>query len=107
VGSAVTVAIRAEDVLVATEPVRGLSARNVYEAVVRGIERGPGDAAVRCAIRPELPEWLARLTPAAVSDLGLETGSRVWLAVKSHSVRVASAPPLRAGRGADVETGRT
>jgi len=105
VGSAVTVAIRAEDVLVATEPVRGLSARNVYEAVVRGIERGPGDAAVRCAIRPELPEWLARLTPAAVADLGLATGSRVWLAVKSHSVRVTSAPPPRAGRGADVGTG--
>ena len=31
---------------------RGLSARNVYEAVVRGIERGPGDA-VR-AVRPDL-----------------------------------------------------
>ena len=62
VGSAVTVAIRAEDVLVATEPVRGLSARNVYEAVVRGIERGPGDAAVRCAVRPDLQEWLAHPT---------------------------------------------
>jgi molybdate transport system ATP-binding protein len=98
VGTAVTVAIRAEDVLVATEPVRGLSARNVYEAVVRGIERGPGDAAVRCAVRPDLQEWLARLTPAAVAELGLAEGSRVWLAVKSHSVRVASAPPQRETR---------
>jgi molybdate transport system ATP-binding protein len=106
VASAVTVAIRAEDVIVATEPVRGLSARNVYEAVVRGIERGPGDAAVRCAIRPELPEWLARLTPAAVTELGLAPGSRVWLAVKSHSVRVASAPPVRTARAADLETAR-
>jgi molybdate transport system ATP-binding protein len=95
VGSAVTVAIRAEDVLIAAEPVRGLSARNVYEAVVRGIERGPGDAAVRCVVRPEVPEWLARLTPAAVADLGLGEGSRVWLAVKSHSVHVAPAPPAR------------
>ena len=106
VASAVTVAIRAEDVIVATEPVRGLSARNVYEAVVRGIERGPGDAAVRCAIRPELPEWLARLTPAAVAELGLSPGSRVWLAVKSHSVRVASAPPALAARAADLGTSR-
>jgi molybdate transport system ATP-binding protein len=104
VGSAVTVAIRAEDVLVATEPVRGLSARNVYEAVVRGIERGPGDAAVRCAVRPDLPEWLARLTPAAVAELGLGEGSRVWLAVKSHSVRLASAPPRREARAAGIGT---
>ncbi len=106
VASAVTVAIRAEDVIVATEPVRGLSARNVYEAVVRGIERGPGDAAVRCAVLPELPEWLARLTPAAVAELGLSPGSRVWLAVKSHSVRVASAPPARTARAADHGTNR-
>ena len=104
VASAVTVAIRAEDVLVATEPVRGLSARNVYEAVVRGIERGPGDATLRCALRPDVPEWLARLTPAAVAELGLEEGSRVWLAVKSHSVRVASAPPARTVPSGDVGT---
>ncbi len=95
VGSAVMLAIRAEDVLVATEPARGLSARNVYEAVVRGIEKGPGDAAVRCAVHPSLPEWLARLTPAAVADLGLREGTRVWLAVKSHSIRLAAAPPSK------------
>jgi molybdate transport system ATP-binding protein len=93
--SVVTLVIRAEDLLVATEPVRGLSARNVYEAQVRGIERGPGDVAVRCAVHPELPEWLARLTPAAVQELGLTVGARVWLAVKSHSVAIASAPPAR------------
>jgi len=104
VGSAVTVAIRAEDVLVATEPVRGLSARNVYEAVVRGIDRGPGDAAVRCAVRPDLQEWLARLTPAAVAELGLVEGSRIWVAVKSHSVRLASAPPRREAKTAGPGT---
>jgi molybdopterin-binding protein len=76
----------------------------VYEAVVRGIERGPGDAAVRCAVRPDLPEWLARLTPAAVAELGLAEGSRVWLAVKSHSVRLASAPPRREARAAGIGT---
>jgi molybdate transport system ATP-binding protein len=90
--SAVTLAIRAEDVLVSSEAVRGLSARNVYEAVVRGIASARGDAALRCAVHPELPEWLVRLTPAAVADLGLAEGGRVWLAVKSHSVRIASAP---------------
>src|SRR5262249_58726588 len=94
----VTVSIRAEDVLVSIEPVRGLSARNVYEGVVRGLERGAGDAALRCLVHPDLPEWLARLTPAAVAELGLAEGSTVWLAVKSHSGPVvapgaAPAPP--------------
>ncbi|HEV7502516.1 MAG TPA: TOBE domain-containing protein, partial [Vicinamibacteria bacterium] len=93
----VTLAIPADDVLVATEPIRGLSARNVYEAVVRGVERGPGEAAVRCAVHAALPEWIARLTPAAVDELGLAEGSRVWLAVKSHSVRVAASPQTPAG----------
>jgi molybdate transport system ATP-binding protein len=96
VGAAVTLAIPADDVLVATEPIRGLSARNVYEAVVRGVERGPGEAALRCAVHAALPEWIARLTPAAVDELGLGEGSRVWLAVKSHSVRVAASPQTRA-----------
>ena len=86
----VTVSIRAEDVLVSTEPVRGLSARNVYEGVVRGLERSAADVALRCFVHPELPEWLVRLTPAAVAELGLVPGSAVWLAVKSHSVQVVS-----------------
>jgi molybdate transport system ATP-binding protein len=91
--SPVTIAVRAEDLLVSTEPVRGLSARNVYDAVVRGLERGPADVAVRCLVHPEPREWLAHVTPAAVADLGLVPGARVWLAVKSHSVRVVSASP--------------
>ena len=93
----ITVAIRAEDVLVSTEPVRGLSARNVYEGVVRGIERGAADAALRCLVHPELPEWVARLTPAAVAELGVVPGSAVWLAVKSHSVQVVSTGTGRPG----------
>ena len=93
----ITLAIRAEDVLVSTEPVRGLSARNVYEGVVRGIERGAADAALRCLVHPELPEWVARLTPAAVAELGVVPGSAVWLAVKSHSVQVVSTGTGRPG----------
>ena len=92
-----TVCVSAEDVLVSTEPVRGLSARNVYEGVVRGIERGAADAALRCLVHPELPEWVARLTPAAVAELGVVPGSAVWLAVKSHSVQVVSTGTGRPG----------
>jgi molybdopterin-binding protein len=88
-GSTLTLAIRAEDVLVCVEPVRGLSARNLYAARVTALERTGVDVTLRCAIA-EGPagHWLARLTPAAVAALKVAPGSSVWLAVKSHSIRV-------------------
>jgi molybdate transport system ATP-binding protein len=94
-GAGVTLAIRAEDVLVCLEPLHGLSARNVYAAEVVVAEQAASDATLRCRVEGGGREWLVRLTPAAVRELGLGPGSRVWLAVKSHSVRVvAGAPPL-------------
>jgi molybdate transport system ATP-binding protein len=90
IGDEVTLAIRAEDVLVAVQPVEGLSARNVFEARVTALERTGIDVTLQC--RPAASEpgstWFARVTPAAVEALGLASGSRVWIAVKSHSVRV-------------------
>lgn len=88
-GSPVTLAILAEDVLVAAEPVRRISARNVYQARVAALERTGVDVTLRCALTEVRPEslWLVRVTPAAVEDLALVAGATVWLAVKSHSVR--------------------
>jgi molybdate transport system ATP-binding protein len=89
-GSTATLAIRAEDVVVAVEPVRGLSARNVYPARVTAVERTGTDMTLRCSLTDIMPEavWLARVTPAAVAALALRPGADVWLAVKSHSVRL-------------------
>lgn len=86
-GEAVTLAVRAEDVLIAAEEPRGLSARNVYEARVTSAERSGPDVLVRCALGPGSSPWLVRVTPAAADALGLGPGRPVWLAVKSHSVR--------------------
>jgi molybdate transport system ATP-binding protein len=86
-GEAVTLAVRAEDVLIASSEPLGLSARNVYEAEVTSADRTGPDVLVRCALRPEAPPWLVRVTPAAADALSLRPGRRVWLAVKSHSVR--------------------
>lgn len=85
-GAAVTVAIPAEDVLVSVEPVHGLSARNVYAARIASLERTGVDVTLRCGL--DGTTLLARVTPAAVADLGLGPGKAVWLAVKSHSVRL-------------------
>jgi len=86
-GDPVTLAVRAEDVLIATEEPRGLSARNVYEARVTSAERSGPDVLVRCALGPGASPWLVRVTPAAADALSLRPGRPVWLAVKSHSVR--------------------
>jgi len=89
VGSPLTLAVRAEDVLVSVEPLRGLSARNVYPARVTALEQTGADVTLRCAVgEPPAGSWLVRLTPAAVGALGIKPGSVVWLAVKSHSIRV-------------------
>ncbi len=87
VGDPVTLAVRAEDVLIAAETPRGLSARNVYEARVTSAERSGPDVLVRCALAPGPSSWLVRVTPAAADALSLRPGRPVWLAVKSHSVR--------------------
>ncbi len=89
-GTALTLAIRAEDVLLAVAAPQGLSARNVYEARVAWIERTGPDVTLRCLpVRAAgAAEWVVRVTPAAVASLGLVRGASVFLAVKSHSVRV-------------------
>jgi molybdate transport system ATP-binding protein len=86
VGAPVTLAVRAEDVLVAVAPVVGLSARNVYAGRILSIERTGVDVTLRCGLDPGGVEVLARITPAAVAALGLRAGGPVWLAVKTHSI---------------------
>ena len=84
-----TLAIRAEDVLVAVEPVRGLSARNVYPARIAAVERTGPDVTLRCSLDGAEggTRWSARSPPPRWRP-GLDRGRSVWLAVKSHSVRI-------------------
>jgi molybdate transport system ATP-binding protein len=88
-GQRVTVAVRAEDVLVGAERPRGLSARNVHEARIVSLERTGIDVLLRCALAGSPGSWMARVTPAAVAALDLRPERPVWLAVKSHSFRLA------------------
>jgi hypothetical protein len=45
---------------------------------------------LRCALAeaPSGGVWLVRVTRGAAADLALSAGATVWLAVKSHSVRL-------------------
>ncbi len=88
VGAAVTLAVRSEDILVCKAPVEGLSARNVYPARVVALERTGPDVVLRGALENGGGELMARVTPAAVAALDLAPDRDVWLAVKSHSIRI-------------------
>ena len=70
-GAAVTLAIRAEDVLVAVAVPQGLSARNVYEARMPGSRaRAPTSPCAAFRERARRAEWMVRVTPSAVASLG-------------------------------------
>ncbi len=87
-GRAVTVAVRAEDVIVSRSLPEGLSARNLYDVKITALSRTGPDVTLRCAPAAGAPEWIVRVTPAAVASLGLDAGQAVFLAVKSHSARL-------------------
>jgi molybdate transport system ATP-binding protein len=82
VGSRVRVAIRAGDILLATEQPRGLSARNLIEGQITLLERRGTMviARVDCGVT-----FLAHVTPGAVRSLELTVGRKVWLVLKTHS----------------------
>ena len=82
VGSPVQVAVRAGDILLATERPRGLSARNMMEGRILSLEqRGTiVTARVDCGVT-----FVAHVTPGAVRALELTPNRRVWLVLKTHS----------------------
>ena len=81
-GSPVHVAVRAGDILLATERPHGLSARNVLEGQIISLEqRGTMVIArVDCGVT-----FVVHITPSAVRALELTAERRVWLVLKTHS----------------------
>lgn len=81
-GSAIRVAIRAGDILLATEAPHFLSARNILPGRIEGLEtRG-----VLVEVRVKAgATFLVHVTPGAVRSLDLAPGQLVWLVIKTHS----------------------
>lgn len=82
VGAPVKVGIRAGDIILATEPPRGLSARNILQGRVvavrqRGFER---EVLADCG-----QPFLVEITPRAEEKLRIAPGQAVWLVIKSNS----------------------
>ena len=82
VGSALRVGIRAGDILLATAPPVGLSARNVIPGRIISLEQHDViiTALVKCRVEMEV-----HLTLAARDSLQLAPGREVWLVIKTHS----------------------
>lgn len=81
-GDHVQIAIRAGDILLATEQPRALSARNVLAGRINSLEqRGTMFAAhVDCGVT-----FVVHVTPGAVRALALAQGMQVWAVLKTHS----------------------
>jgi molybdate transport system ATP-binding protein len=81
-GDRLRVAVRAGDILLAAEPPRGLSARNVLEGKIVSMERRGTLVVVLvdCGVI-----FTVHVTPGAERTLELTTEKRVWLVLKTHS----------------------
>jgi len=85
VGDRVHVAIRAGDILLATQRPAGLSARNILEGTIDSVEiRG---ATVVCRVNAGIM-FLVHVTPGALHALEIAAGKRVWLVIKTHSCQL-------------------
>jgi molybdate transport system ATP-binding protein len=82
-GTAVRIAIRAGDILVANRAPEGLSARNILPGTV--LELRQQDVAVLAKLDCGGVIFQARLTPGARESLALEAGQTCWLVIKTHS----------------------
>ncbi len=82
VGSPVHIAVRAGDILLATERPQGLSARNVLEGRISSLEHR-GTMVVARVDAGVL--FIVHLTPGALRALELAEGRGVWLVLKTHS----------------------
>jgi molybdate transport system ATP-binding protein len=89
-GEKAWLAVRAGDILVATAPPTGLSARNVLVGRIQRMEDRPevAELKVRCGGGDDAGvDFRVHVTRGAVRHLGLQTGTAVWLVIKTHSIQ--------------------
>ena len=92
-GESVRLGLRAQDVLLATERPGRISARNVFEGVVVDCQQRGGAVFVRLAPQTSAArgtndaKLVAKITPAAVENLGLRPGAVVYVIFKAQALR--------------------
>jgi len=89
VGATLRVGIRAGDILLATTPPTGLSARNIIPGRIQSLEQHDVVASAQVKSRVTME---VHLTLAARDSLELAPGKEVWLVIKTHSCHLMQRP---------------
>ncbi len=76
------IGIAGDDILVATQKAENISAGNVLEGTIRGLDIAARQAILRVDAKEE---FYVRLTPTAVRRLALSVGVNVYLIIKTRS----------------------
>jgi molybdate transport system ATP-binding protein len=87
VGDRVQIAIRAGDILLASEKPRGLSAQNLLAGRIISLEQRGTLVAVRVNCGPV---FTVHVTPRAVRSLQLAVSLPIWLVLKTHSCHLVN-----------------
>lgn len=87
-GDTVRIAIRAGDILLATQRPVGLSARNVLSGTLVSLE--PRGTMIIARADCAGANLVVHLTPGALRTLQLETRQSVWLVLKTHSCHLVA-----------------
>ena len=77
--------IRADNVILASEAPRGLSARHVWPGTI-GALIPEADGSVLATLKLEDGYILSRITAEAARDLALTVGGKAWAVVKVHAI---------------------
>lgn len=85
VGAKIRIRIRAEDVIVAAVEPKGLSALNVFPAVIDSLQAGQGPG-VMLRLRAGQGAILARITRRSAEGMALAPDQTVWAVVKTSGV---------------------
>ena len=87
-GEKVVVAVGSREIIIATTPPVGISARNVLPGKVTSLT---GNGSRQMVTINSGAEFMVEITSAAVSELHIEPGSDVYLVIKSSSIAVMDA----------------
>jgi len=89
-GGGVRIAIRAGDIILATEQPHGLSARNTLQGRILSMRR---EGVTIIAMVEASQTFEVHLTPASADDLKLKEGAQVWMVVKTYSCNLVQPSP--------------
>lgn len=81
-GARVRIAIRAGDILLATEQPHGLSARNTFRGRILSMRR---EGVTVIAMVEAGATFEVHLTPGTVNDMKLKAGTQIWVMIKTYS----------------------